>query len=63
VDTAAFRAALAAAADPWYAFLAGSPQDRALAAQVAAGAAPYRLATFAGYHAYQSDAVFLPLRP
>ena len=60
---APYRAALDATVDPWYVFPAGSPQDRALAAQVDAGATPYRLATFAGYHAYQSDAVLLPLRP
>jgi hypothetical protein len=58
-----YRAQVDAAPHPWYVFPLGSPQDGALAAQLAAGTVPYRVETFAGYHAYQADAPLLARRP
>lgn len=52
-----------AALHPWYVFPRDSPQDLALAAQLAAQPAPYHLATFAGYNAYQFDPPLLTEHP
>jgi hypothetical protein len=53
-----YRAEVATAPHPWYVFPRDSPQDRALAAQLAAQPGSCRLATFADYNAYQFDSLF-----